>query len=161
MPAGRRGGGPPPQAGMFPFFYANIQDGGAIAVPDKARYTRFLRLLPDGSLPSDMHVLAWASTWPQHDPLMSHPGSCFSYLPKEGPPNALLLQLGHKRGAVHIYFKQNGKVMISANAEQCERILGKILKWTAPFNKGVPPALPGPDPLPPAHLLASNFPARK
>ena len=146
---------------MLPFYYANTQDGGRLAVPDKGRYTRFLRLLPDGALPGDMHVLAWASTWPQHDPLMSHPGSCFSYLPQGGPPNCLLLQMGHKRGAVHIYFKQSGKVMISANEVHRERILGKILKWTAPWNNGVPPALPSPEPLPPANLREARLPARK
>ena len=133
---------------------------------EEKRYDRFLRLLPDGSLPSDRTILYWASTVPAGNPLLRR-GAEWHYLPKDKDkgkkntrkvPIGLVLQFGKKHGAVHIWMRKSGKIHIAGSTAVRESILSKMQSWTAPYNNGVPPSGPTDEPLPPLPPAAWTAP---
>ena len=140
---------------LFPLFQ---RAEGAAALPNQERYTRWLRLLPDGSMPTDAHIVHWLRTWPIDRPPLSASGSTWRHIKSNGQPTGILFQGGGKKGgAVTVYLatRTPGKVHIAANVETRELLLGKVMAWTQDWNGGQRPAVPlvdaagAPVPLPP------------
>ncbi|CAK0811968.1 unnamed protein product [Prorocentrum cordatum] len=149
-PVASMGATPPTPTAWDPLFpeYARSCHGptSPLTVPpavDKHRVDRWVRRLPDGSLPTDRIVLYWALTSPAGAPLLTT--GKWSYVPKDSrPPNGVLLQFGHKRGSVHVWLRKGGHVHVQASVGVEDRILAKLEAWTVPWNNGSPPAPPRP-----------------
>ena len=139
-----------PAPDLFPRFRA-LRGGQAAAQAggDPQRFTRWLSPLPGGRVPSDEIVVHWAQTWPPHAPLLSGRGSSATYFPPGvEEPDGLCLRPGQKGGAINIYLKKNGKVVLSGSHAAQERLLSAIDAWTLPWGAGAPPTVGRPN-LPP------------
>lgn len=125
---------------LFPRFHA-LQQDGMLPDSDARRFDRWVSPLPSGMLPSDSVISEWAYTWPPAAPLLRGAQARLSYLKSgTGQPIGILLQPGGKSsGAVAVYLRKGGKVVISGSPTTKERLLGAISAWTLPWGTGLPP----------------------